>query len=185
MRKTLIAVVVLISPLLAQTTKQDTGATNPLPADVVYQAFFGHVVALENAAAEHDKNGRKGSEVRAYYQQAVKLTNREATDLKRIADACGGAVHALDVRAQKIIEAAWASHPDRKLPIGAKAPAPPPELAKLDLERIDTVNAHMQKLRDALGPDSFRKLDGYVQNNFARQIQVVPVVPPGARTPRP
>src|SRR5258708_5640126 len=81
MSKTFLLVLVLAISLQGQTKRESAEAT-PLPAHVVYGSFFSHLLALEDAAAEHDKAGRKGDEVRAYYQNAMKLSGAEAATMK-------------------------------------------------------------------------------------------------------
>ena len=179
MTKTLIAVLMLGGTLLGQgtrqTTPEDAATAEQLTMHVVYGAFFRHVLALEDAAIEHDKAGRKGSEVRAYYQTAMKLTDAEAATVKRVAAQCQAGVHELDISARKVINAAWAPYPDHRVPVGEKPPAVPEELRRLDRERIETIEAHIKELEIALGPVAYQKINNQVRNVFAKQMSVTSI----------
>jgi hypothetical protein len=143
----------------------------------VYQAFFNHIVALESAAVEHDKAGRKGDEVRAYYQKLLKLTDVEAADLKRVATDYQNALHDLEAKAKSVVEAAWAPYPNHRVPLGAKVPEMPEELNQLERERVDMINAHAKLLEALLDPATFKRVDNYVQNVLAKQVTISRISP--------
>jgi hypothetical protein len=125
MKASLVLLSLFVSLLSAQGASQPIASAERLPAHLVYGAFFRHVLALEEAAVEHDKAGRNGDEVRAYYQNALNLTDTEAVAMKHIARDCGDAIHELDIKARRVIDAAWASYPGHRVPVEAKPPAVP------------------------------------------------------------
>ncbi len=150
---------------------------------IIYGAFFRHVLALEDAAVQHDKEGRNGNEVRAYYQNVMKLTDAEAATVKKIARDCQNAADELEVKARKVIDAAWAPYPGHRVPVGVKPPALPDELRQLERERIETIKTYVQKMETALGPATFRKVDAHVQRVLAKRISIVPIAPPVPQAP--
>ena len=89
-------------------------ASKPIPAYVVYDEFFSHVLARDEAAVVHDNAGRNGNAMRTYYQGLLKFSDEEAATLKQTARDCKAAVDELGKKASKIIAASRAAYPDHK-----------------------------------------------------------------------
>ncbi|GEM_PF-3323516 len=151
-----------------------------LPDHALYSAFFRNILALEDAAAKHDKAGRKGDEVRTYYQNLLGLTPAEAATLKQVAQDYSDAVHKLDIRAKEIIDQARAPYPNHGLPVGAKPPAVPEELRQLNVRKAEIAIEQKQSLQRNFSQESFQHLDLYVQNSFSKQVTVRRLPAPGS-----
>ena len=160
----------------------------PIGVPALYRAFFRHLAFLDQQADALDAQGKDGSALRNFYQNAIGLTVEEAAVLKQAGGACVTAVQQTDQAAQQLIQAARAKFPDRKVPSAAALPKPPAELGLLNKQRDDVSNLWIANLRASLGPASFQKLDTYVQTRFVRQVSSVavpnpPAAPPFSQTP--
>lgn len=135
---------------------------------------------MEEAALEHDRAGRKGNEVRGYYQGEMRLTDEAAKRMKQIAADCNEAIRKLDLQVQEIVRKAWEPYRARGVPAGETPPAAPLELFEIDRKKVETIAEFTKKLEDDLGPRSFQRVDTYLQKTFSKQISTTPVVPPTA-----
>jgi hypothetical protein len=176
-------------PLKGQTAaKQPTpGAAPPAslpsphpssaPDYVVYKQVFHHLLALKEHAKDVVRRGGNGRALGNYYKDRARLNDDQELTFEKIAADCERDVAKLDAKAQKIIDAAHARFPDGKVPAGAQLPPPPPELHRLQLERISTIMEARNRLRAALGEQGFQQLDDFIKVNVAPQVQPQPIAP--------
>jgi hypothetical protein len=154
---------------------------SPRPANapeyVVYRHVFHHLLALKEHAKEVERRGGNGRALGDYYKDKAKLRDDQALAFEKIAADCERDLAKLDAKAQRIIDAARARFPNGKVPDGAQLPPPPPELHRLQLERISTIMEARNRLRAALGEQGFQQLDDFIKLNVAPQVRPEPVAP--------
>ena len=180
-------------PLKGQTAaKQQPGPVppaslpSPRPASapdyVVYRQVFHHLMALKDRANEVERRGGNGRALGNYYKDRARLNDDQELTFEKIAADCERDVAKLDAQAQRIIDAAHARFPNGKVPAGAQIPPPPPELQRLQQQRIATIMEARNRLRAALGEQGFQQLDDFIKVNVAPQVQPQPITP-GQGTP--
>jgi hypothetical protein len=147
------------------------------PDYVVYRHVFHHLLALKEHAKEVERRGGNGRAIGDYYKDRARLKDDQAQAFEKIAADCERDVAKLDAKAQKIIDAAHARFPNGKVPAGAQLPPPPPELHRLQLERIQTIVEARNRLRSALGEQGFQQLDDFIKVNIAPQVQPQAIAP--------
>jgi hypothetical protein len=147
------------------------------PDYVVYRHVFHHLLALKEHAKEVERRGGNGRAIGDYYKDRARLKDDQAQAFEKIAADCERDVAKLDAKAQKIIDAAHARFPIGKVPAGAQLPPPPPELHRLQLERIQTIVEARNRLRSALGEQGFQQLDDLIKVNIAPQVQPQAIAP--------
>lgn len=147
------------------------------PEYVVYRHVFHHLLALKEHAKEVERRGDNGRALGNFYKDRARLSDDQELTFEKIAADCERDVAKLDAKAQKIIDAAHARFPNGKVPAGALIPPPPPELHKLQLERIATIMEARNRLRAALGEQGFQQLDDFIKVNVAPQVQPQPIAP--------
>ena len=132
--------------------------------------------ALEKSAAGFDASGKPGGgEIRAFYQNALRLTPAETAALKSNAIACNQALDQQNALAQQAIATARAQN----------APEPVTQLAQLEQGRLNIANGCMQSLQSAVSATTFRNIDVFVRSKFGRHVSIVPkgatapIKPPG------
>lgn len=174
----------------ATTKTQPTGGGTPPPVSatprlsnvpdyVIYRQVFHHLMALKDHAAAIEHQGGDGRALRSYYQDKAGLKGDQATALDQIAADCERDVAKLDAQAQKIIDASRARYKDGKVPAGQKLPPPPPELHKLQEERITAIMTARDRLRTALGAQGFQQFDDFVKLDVAPRINPAQSQQPG------
>ncbi len=147
-------------------TGTDPGPAPTVPAAVLYRLYFQHLETLDAFAARLEAAGREGGAWRTHEQQAVGLSEEDGASLKQVAHDCLQAVRAVDARAKDVATSFRAANPNgafRTLP-------PPPELAELQDEQTATLSGCMDRLRTALGEDTFQHLDSYIQTRFGASV---------------
>jgi len=153
----------------------------PAPPWIVYDFFFQQVLAFDAKADQKDQAGQSGAAVRGYFASKAKLTRDEAQTLKTAAANCEAQARTLDAQAQWVIASYRAQV--LKNPDGPK-PEVPKVLASMQDQRDKTIKDSIEGLRKALGEQSFKNLDDYVQKEFAPNVHVArigdaPPQPPG------
>lgn len=124
------------------------GAPATIPDHVVYWDLFHRIARQAPRAAD------------AGQSQA----------LDEIARECAKAVAIQDAKAQALIDEFHRQHPARLLSKESRPPAPPAELSTLWAERINTILAARDRLREAIGEEAFAKLDQDQKARAARHI---------------
>ena len=118
---------------------------SPRPASapdyVVYRQVFHHLMALKDRANEVERRGGNGRALGNYYKDRARLNDDQELTFEKIAADCERDVAKLDAQAQRIIDAAHARFPNGKVPAGAQIPPPPPELQRLQQQRIATISS--------------------------------------------
>ena len=184
MRK-LTFLIILALPLAAQqpAPKQEAPPANlsagvPVPDTVVYRALFRHIAHLEEVAANPVTSPTASNELRAYYQNAAKLSPQEDRDLKRIAQKCDADVRQKDLETKALIESVRSRYPDGRLPDRASLPTIPYELAARAKDRDVTVTNCIGELSNSFGPGELERFREFVKTQFAPQVTWVPLRPP-------
>lgn len=132
----------------------------------IYEHLFRHYMTVKNRAAEAEREGRDGSELRGRYRREAALNEQEAGLLDEIATEAMNRVAELDARAQQIITEARARVPGGRLQEGQEPPPPPAELTTLQAEREAVVLQARERLQRGFGAASFARFDGFVRRNI-------------------
>jgi hypothetical protein len=159
-------------------TQSASGAKTEVPRHLLYRHLFGHINQLEQRAEELDRQARDASEVREYYRRRLRLTSQESAILKRVAAQTEELLRAQDAKAQAVITEFRAKFPKGSLSSAAEVPQPPAALKGLQDDRDALIVRQITALQAALGPDTFFKLDQFVQNSFAPNVTVTKLVGP-------
>ncbi|MGC2697506.1 MAG: hypothetical protein WA738_17095 [Candidatus Angelobacter sp.] len=148
------------------------------PAEVLQNAsfefLFNNISDFDQIADSNDKAGKHAEAAlwRTHEQKGAGLNDAEGQILQETAVECLRALKEQDAKIQAAVEKDRA----QRAP-GVRGPTPP-ELIQLVEERKKIVSDHVEKLRGALGDNSFNKLDNYVHSSFHAEVTV-----PKTRTP--
>jgi hypothetical protein len=145
----------------------------PLAAEVPnwvrYRFFFLHLASLDKLAADQEAKGKDGKAWRTHAQRAAGLSEEEGKIMKQIAFECNQA--ASDVTAQA--DALMATY---RTQVAAAPTAVPPAEQRRQLaeQKIQIINAHIDRLRSMLGDTAFQKLDTYLKETFKAEVRTSP-----------
>lgn len=137
-----------------------------IPESAMYGFIFSRVDRISRKTKELRAEGKIGPKPYLPLKKEADLTEAQARALEAIASACQREVTLLDQRAKVIIEAFKAQFPEAKIPQGATAPPPPPELKALWEERNTTILRARDQLRSAFGEQGFYRFDQYTKAHF-------------------
>ena len=137
----------------------------------IYEHMFRHYTTLKNRAAEAEREGRDGSELRGRYRREAALNEQEARLLDEVAAEAISRLMELDARAQQIIAEARARVPGGRLQEGQEPPPPPAELTTLQEEREALVLRARERLEHGFGAASFARFDEFVRRNIGGNMR--------------
>jgi hypothetical protein len=134
--------------------------------------FFRFMAAMDEFADKLEKEGKPEAAKawRTHAQRAAGLGEQEGALLKEIASNCNLALANKDTELKTTIESALGQKAD----FISLRDAANPQLDRLSAERKEISDAHLDRMKAALGEESFRKLDAYVKDVF-KSSTVVPV----------
>jgi hypothetical protein len=173
-------------PLAAQQSAPAAGKPLPVnlstgssvPDTILYRALFRHIAHLEEVAANPTTAPAASTDLRAYYQNAAKLTAQEDRDLKRIAQKCDADVKQKDAAAKAIIDSVRARYPGGRLPDRASLPSIPSDLDALKKDRDVALTNCIGDLSQSFGQNEFQRFHQFVKTQFAPQVNWIPLLPP-------
>jgi hypothetical protein len=133
-----------------------------VPSDFLYETLFDNMAMLDRIAEQDDRQGKHemAARWRTHDQRAAGLNETEGEILKEVALDCHQAVQEQNAKIIALLQKLDA----QRVP-GVKV-QPSPELVQLNQDRTAIIEAHIEKLREALGEGSFAKLDHYVRSTF-------------------
>jgi hypothetical protein len=137
-----------------------------VPSYFLYEMLFNNMAMLDRVADQDDKQGKHemATRWRTHDQRGAGLNETEGAILKEIALDCNKAVQEQDAKINAVLQKLDA----QRVP-GVRV-SPSPELVQLDQDRRAIIEAHIEKLREALGEGSFAKLDHYVRSEFHAEV---------------
>jgi len=151
-----------------QKVSAQTGQTASTISDyVAYKQLFHHVLALKKVADEAAAAGQDRSSLRSLIRNQAGLNELGGQLLENQAVQCGEQLDAQSAQAKVIVDEIHARYPYGILNPSMPRPAPDPRLHDLQQQRNTTVLLCRDQLRNALGEDSFAKLDGWLKNKIA------------------
>lgn len=158
-------------PSIAQTGQ------SAVPSYLLYKFLFDNVTMIEQLADKDDREGKHemAARWRTNQQRAAGLNETEGDILKEVALDCHRAVQEQDAKIKALLQKL-----DAQRVQGVVVPASP-ELDQMLKSRNEIIQAHIDKLKEALGESSFAKVDHYVRSSF--QSQVISANPGPASTP--
>ncbi len=165
---------VLLVTMIAVAVCHAAGGAQEAPAAVVYRAFFHNIAHLDLAATQEEAQGRSGSELRAYYRSKIGLSENEARALRTVAASCVAQLQEKDAEAKALIQKIRARTPGGKLASRAELPSLPPELARMQQERDEITQRHIDELAASLGAESFGKVDAFVKARYSSGFRSLP-----------
>ncbi|MGH9522196.1 MAG: hypothetical protein ACRD3E_06665 [Terriglobales bacterium] len=157
---TLLAIVPSAFPQAPQTPRQ-------IPDWVAYRFLFHRVVLLNNRADRAAAAGQDRSSFRHLVRNSAGLTQPEGDLLERAALECEDLISKQDEKVQVVLAEIRGRHP-YGLYNPSFPPKPDPRLIEMQKERENIVIAARDRLREALGEESFARLDAYVRRDMAR-----------------
>jgi hypothetical protein len=134
--------------------------------------FFGHVVFLDEKAAEVERMGKPGGTLRNHYKSKLRLQDKDETALLSRAKACEKEVAAHDAKTAKTIEGLRSRIPKGKTPADLPVPR---EVFQLQAERDAILERHLTGLKSDLTAEGLRRVDSFVQGGFSRRSSVRPL----------
>lgn len=165
-----------------------SGASKPVPVNVLYWAFLGHVTRLDNTAAAIQKSitvgtapaTSKPANLTSYYKRKLRLSDAEDAALHTVAAALDAAVKQKDEAAKAVIKNVRAQI--RAAKSNSEYPKVPPQLIQLQAERDAIIISHMNLLKAQMGLSGFQKVDAFVNGPFAIKASAQVVDPAAAKT---
>lgn len=171
-----------------QQVRAQTGLTVPvIPDYVAYKQLFRHVLALKKVADQAASAGQDRSSLRSLVSSQAGLNEADGQLLETAAVQCGAELDAQAAKAKVILDEIHARTPYGILNPSFPPPAPDPRLHEMQQERNSMVLLCRDQLRNALGEESFAKLDTWLKNkSAARNISygVRPFAKQQQRAPR-
>lgn len=168
-------------PALGQSSPLDTKASPAakasIPREVLFEFLFNNMSSL-NRVADHDDSAGKHSmaaQWRTHDQRGAGLNDAEGQIMQEIALDCVTALKDQDVKIRAFLKKDQAQNA-----AGVVGPTPV-ELVQMFENRKKIVSDHVEKLREALGDGSFKKLDTYVHAAF--HAEGVPPKPSSSPVP--
>jgi hypothetical protein len=155
----------------------DERAAEPLPAQVVYSAFFHFVVELQRQAVEIERNAEDSDSVRNHIRREAGLSSQESSKLHQIAQTCVGDVAVQDAKAVAVIQKFRSQFPGGRIASGMKLPPPPPELTGLQQERDQIILRARNNLISVLGESGFKKVESFIERRIMSGIRPVEMRP--------
>src|SRR5258708_4427958 len=150
-------------------------ATRPqakgMPEHVVYSHLFRHVMLLKAKAAEAERGGKDGQELRTLYKNNASLNNSQANALDEVAADCERQISEVDAKAKETINRLKQLYPGGKIPDGEHLPPPPPELKTLWDQRTQIILNARDRLRSAYGEQEFVRFDHFVKQTTKIQVE--------------
>jgi hypothetical protein len=141
-----------------------------------------HQTHLDRVAAARTQQGKDGTWLRNYYQQALGFTDAEYQPVRDTAARLQSELKAIDDKVQTIVAADQAGHSPRLMK-PHDLPPPIPELAQLGQQRESLIQSEMANLQKALGPQRAAKLDDFLQKNMAPKVTMRLLAPPQKHIP--
>lgn len=153
---------VLNSPLV--TSSPESGAA--VPQSALFEFLFNNISILNQVADSDDKAGNHQSAAmwRTHDQRAAGLNDAEGQILQEVALDCLRALKEQDAKIRAFVEK------DRAQATPGVIGPTPIELIKMVDDRKNIVSEHIERLREALGDSSFKKLDAYVHSSFHAEV---------------
>lgn len=136
---------------------------NTVPDHVIYDALFERVVSVKKKIRELQNQRRIPQKPTFALQKEAQFNETQAGALEEIALACKEEVMRQDEKARAIIFEYRAQFPDGKIPKGVTPPPPPPELKIMWEERNAIILRARDRLRAALGEQTFHRFDQHVK----------------------
>jgi hypothetical protein len=139
---------------------------SPVPSDFLYETLFDNMATLDRIAEQDDRQGKHEMAAlwRTHDQRAAGLNETEGEILKEVALDCHQAIQQQNAKINALLQKLDA----QRVP-GVRV-QPPPELIQMNQDRTAIIQAHIEKLREALGESSFAKLDHYVRSTFHAEV---------------
>jgi len=132
---------------------------------------------LDRVGADLEKQGKDGGDFKDHFQRKLGFSDAEFALVRAAALRLEARLNEQDAKAKAIIDAIHSQHP-KQLSSPAELPPFPPELAQMQKERDAIINHEVDNLRASLGAKQAAKLDGLVQNDFARDMKIENIGPP-------
>ena len=167
---TLASVITLVP---VRTTRAQT--MQSVPDEIAYRRIFNYTARLKQRADLAQQQGKDLPGLRQLVRRDAGLSEYEGTVLEQVSAQCEAEVAAQDAKARAIKHRLRAQFPQGFVPRGATLPPPPPELAQMWQERNAIILSCRDRLRNALGEDSFARFDTYVKGRISGELQ--PAVP--------
>ncbi len=152
---------------------RNSGPTG-VPEFVPYMFLFNHHEFNLQKAAELDRQSKNGAGYRSMEKRLAGLTDQEAVVLDQVTADCERELEKQDERAREVINAFRARFPPGRLPEGVLLPPPPAELTQMQEERNAIILRARDRLHEAFGDESFKRLDSFVKSQVASDVQLAP-----------
>lgn len=177
----------LVSTLaLGQTPTQTQTAALAKRQRVSLPALYRHFLAYQNhldrVGTALDQKGEDGSEFRNHFQRILGFSDAEFAPIRDTALRLEQELKQHDAKIKAVIDATRAQHP-RVLRSVAELPPLPPELVQLQKDRDALIEREVTQLNTALGAQGAVKLQKVIENDFAPNVRVQSVHPPGPHDP--
>ncbi len=149
------------------------------PLARLYWHFLDYQRFLDKSADDQEKKGKNGAELREKLQRKLGFSTYQFTIVRDAAQKLDRDLKKKDAQAMVIIAAFRKKYPPDQ-PLKGLLPPPPPELETLQQERDNLIEQAVVDLKAQLGPEATRKLDSFLQNEFAPSVTTHSVSAPAS-----
>jgi len=148
----------------------------------LYWHFLMYQNHLDQAAAQHEANGKDGTWLSNHFEQKLGFTDAQFAIVRAAAQRLAPEIRALDAQAKAFIDADHAANPRQP---GSRPPSrpTPPQITALMHQHEAVIQQEVTNLKRALGPDLAARLDNFLQTQFALNV-TVQNVPPNPNDPK-
>lgn len=175
-----VAGILTVSMMVPPTQSSQRRPTSPpesrAPEQVVYGAFFHHVVEMKDGAGNLERSGKSGDSLRTFVELHARLNSEEARVLDEIATSCVQEVSQQDQEALAVIEKFRAQFPGGRVPKGTRLPPPPPELKAMQQQRDAIILKARDRLQAELGQVGFNKVSTFIEKYISPNTRRVKTV---------
>lgn len=154
-----------------------TARTQQAPLNILYRHFLAYQNHLDLLAASLDKQGKNGSDFRNHFQRTLGFSDAEFAAIRSSALRLDSKLREQDAKAKALIDSIHSQH-SRNLSSPSDLPPFPSELVQMQKNRNAIIDQEVAGLKASLGPKQSAKLDSFIQNEFARNVNIQNIGPP-------
>lgn len=154
----------------------------PVPQHLLYRHFLAYQNHLDEVAVTLQKQGEDGSDFRDHFQQILGFTATDYAPVRAAARRLAAKLKVQDEKIKAVIDTGRAQQ-SRMLRGPEELPAPPPELAQLQVERDALIKHEVARMNAALGAARAAQVQAMIEREVAPHSQLLPMHPPTMHDP--
>jgi hypothetical protein len=149
---------------------------------LLYRHFLAYQNHLDEVANRLQQQGENGTEFRDHFQELLGFSSAEYAPVRATAKRLAAKLKLQDEQIKAVIDTGRAEH-SRMLRGPEDLPAPPPQLAQLQVERDAMIKSEVARMNAALGSIRAARVQAMIESDIAAHSQMLPMHPPKVHDP--